>query len=143
MTKPWDTYEATIKSLYTKHTLSTVRQIMLQEYGFKASDFRTTLPSHQHTPDYDHNSVPYRDSQNHQANSQIVAYPNDKNNDGGIVQAESTTNETTGPYLSFDGYYGASVTTMPGDTPSYAYPFQTPVELIETEALKTQMQGQE
>ncbi|KAI1760042.1 hypothetical protein GGR53DRAFT_511281 [Hypoxylon sp. FL1150] len=37
MTKQWDTYEATIKSLYAENTLSVVRQIMIDKYGFRAS----------------------------------------------------------------------------------------------------------
>ncbi|KAI1205474.1 uncharacterized protein F4807DRAFT_279427 [Annulohypoxylon truncatum] len=37
MTKQWDMYEATIKSLYAENTLSVVRQIMIDQYGFKAS----------------------------------------------------------------------------------------------------------
>ncbi|KAI0107694.1 hypothetical protein F4776DRAFT_644868 [Hypoxylon sp. NC0597] len=37
MTKQWDVYEATIKSLYAENTLSVVRQIMIDQYGFKAS----------------------------------------------------------------------------------------------------------
>ncbi|KAH9907396.1 hypothetical protein F4778DRAFT_536617 [Xylariomycetidae sp. FL2044] len=37
MTKQWEIYEDTIKDLYAKHTLSTVRRIMIEKYGFKAS----------------------------------------------------------------------------------------------------------
>ncbi|KAI1374443.1 hypothetical protein F4677DRAFT_426117, partial [Hypoxylon crocopeplum] len=37
MTKQWDAYEATIKNLYAENTLSVVRQIMIEKYGFKAS----------------------------------------------------------------------------------------------------------
>ncbi|KAI1472638.1 uncharacterized protein F4812DRAFT_409743 [Daldinia caldariorum] len=37
MTKPWEAYEATIKDLYAENTLSVVRQIMIDRYGFKAS----------------------------------------------------------------------------------------------------------
>ncbi|KAI1411073.1 hypothetical protein F5Y13DRAFT_191660 [Hypoxylon sp. FL1857] len=37
MTKQWDVYEATIKDLYAENTLSVVRQIMIEQYGFKAS----------------------------------------------------------------------------------------------------------
>ncbi|KAI1656364.1 hypothetical protein F4813DRAFT_364117 [Daldinia decipiens] len=37
MTKPWDVYEATIKDLYADNTLSVVRQIMIDQYGFRAS----------------------------------------------------------------------------------------------------------
>lgn len=37
MTKAWETYEAIIKDLYAKHTLATVRDIMLNQYGFNAS----------------------------------------------------------------------------------------------------------
>ncbi|KAK9802075.1 hypothetical protein SCARD494_00008 [Seiridium cardinale] len=37
MTKPWDRYESTIKELYAKHTLATVRQIMKDNHGFDAS----------------------------------------------------------------------------------------------------------
>ncbi|KAL7622339.1 hypothetical protein AAE478_007843 [Parahypoxylon ruwenzoriense] len=37
MTKQWNLYETKIKSLYAKNTLSAVRQIMLEEYGFRAS----------------------------------------------------------------------------------------------------------
>ncbi|KAI6091448.1 hypothetical protein F4821DRAFT_254767 [Hypoxylon rubiginosum] len=37
MTKQWDTYEATIKTLYAENTLSVVRQIMIDKYGFRAS----------------------------------------------------------------------------------------------------------
>ncbi|OTA83792.1 hypothetical protein M434DRAFT_400608 [Hypoxylon sp. CO27-5] len=37
MTKQWDVYEATIKDLYAENTLSVVRQIMIDQYGFKAS----------------------------------------------------------------------------------------------------------
>ncbi|KAI8631134.1 hypothetical protein F5Y19DRAFT_425206 [Xylariaceae sp. FL1651] len=37
MTKPWDLHEATIKKLYAEHTLSVVRQIMIEKHNFKAS----------------------------------------------------------------------------------------------------------
>ncbi|KAK6956545.1 hypothetical protein Daesc_001823 [Daldinia eschscholtzii] len=37
MTKPWEAHEATIKDLYANNTLSVVRQIMIEQYGFKAS----------------------------------------------------------------------------------------------------------
>ncbi|KAI0378967.1 hypothetical protein F5Y04DRAFT_290690 [Hypomontagnella monticulosa] len=37
MTKQWDVYEATIKELYAENTLAVVRQIMIDQYGFKAS----------------------------------------------------------------------------------------------------------
>ncbi|KAI1387960.1 uncharacterized protein F4822DRAFT_297200 [Hypoxylon trugodes] len=37
MTKQWDQYEATIKDLYAENTLSVVRQMMIDQYGFKAS----------------------------------------------------------------------------------------------------------
>ncbi|KAI0174224.1 hypothetical protein BJ166DRAFT_587040 [Pestalotiopsis sp. NC0098] len=37
MTKAWEAYEAIIKDLYAKHTLATVRDIMLNQYGFNAS----------------------------------------------------------------------------------------------------------
>ncbi|KAI1806265.1 hypothetical protein F4811DRAFT_155469 [Daldinia bambusicola] len=37
MTKPWEAYEATIKDLYADNTLSVVRQIMIDRYGFRAS----------------------------------------------------------------------------------------------------------
>ncbi|KAI1649003.1 uncharacterized protein F4817DRAFT_49849 [Daldinia loculata] len=37
MTKQWDVYEATIKDLYADNTLSVVRQIMIDQYGFRAS----------------------------------------------------------------------------------------------------------
>ncbi|KAI2468637.1 hypothetical protein F4781DRAFT_254932 [Annulohypoxylon bovei var. microspora] len=37
MTKQWDVYEATIKDLYAENTLSVVRQMMIDQYGFKAS----------------------------------------------------------------------------------------------------------
>ncbi|KAI2617768.1 hypothetical protein GGR54DRAFT_195268 [Hypoxylon sp. NC1633] len=37
MTKQWAMYEATIKSLYAENTLSVVRQIMIDKYGFRAS----------------------------------------------------------------------------------------------------------
>ncbi|KAH9893104.1 hypothetical protein F4778DRAFT_749708 [Xylariomycetidae sp. FL2044] len=37
MTKDWEIYEDTIKSLYAKYTLATVRRIMGETYGFKAS----------------------------------------------------------------------------------------------------------
>lgn len=37
MTKQWDQYEATIRALYAEHTLSTVRQIMIERHGFNAS----------------------------------------------------------------------------------------------------------
>ncbi|KAI2633184.1 hypothetical protein GGS26DRAFT_69944 [Hypomontagnella submonticulosa] len=37
MTKQWDMYEATIKELYAENTLAVVRQIMIDQYGFRAS----------------------------------------------------------------------------------------------------------
>ncbi|KAI1770332.1 hypothetical protein F4818DRAFT_264907 [Hypoxylon cercidicola] len=37
MTKQWDMYEDTIKTLYSENTLSVVRQIMIDKYGFRAS----------------------------------------------------------------------------------------------------------
>ncbi|KAI1141888.1 hypothetical protein F5Y05DRAFT_374128 [Hypoxylon sp. FL0543] len=37
MTKQWEAYEATIKDLYAENTLSVVRQIMIEKYGFRAS----------------------------------------------------------------------------------------------------------
>lgn len=37
MTKDWDRYRDTIISLYTQHSLATVRQIMVDQYGFCAS----------------------------------------------------------------------------------------------------------
>jgi hypothetical protein len=37
MTKAWEVYESTIKELYQQHTLASVKQIMLEQYGFKAS----------------------------------------------------------------------------------------------------------
>ncbi|KAI0836264.1 hypothetical protein F5Y06DRAFT_105976 [Hypoxylon sp. FL0890] len=37
MTKQWEAYEATIKDLYAENTLSVVRQIMIEQYGFRAS----------------------------------------------------------------------------------------------------------
>ncbi|KAI1079924.1 hypothetical protein F5B20DRAFT_143773 [Whalleya microplaca] len=37
MTKQWDLHEATIKALYAEHTLSIVRKIMIEKYGFRAS----------------------------------------------------------------------------------------------------------
>ncbi|KAH8666725.1 hypothetical protein BX600DRAFT_436111 [Xylariales sp. PMI_506] len=37
MTKPWETYEATIKGLYQQHTLATVKQIMQDRHNFRAS----------------------------------------------------------------------------------------------------------
>ncbi|KAF3054931.1 hypothetical protein GL218_07327 [Daldinia childiae] len=43
MTKPWDVYEATIKDLYADNTLSVVRQIMIDQYGFRASAYRGRL----------------------------------------------------------------------------------------------------
>ncbi|KAI0847305.1 hypothetical protein F5Y00DRAFT_263667 [Daldinia vernicosa] len=43
MTKPWDVYEATIRDLYADNTLSVVRQIMIDQYGFRASAYRGRL----------------------------------------------------------------------------------------------------
>ncbi|KAI0898866.1 hypothetical protein F4806DRAFT_493373 [Annulohypoxylon nitens] len=37
MTKQWDMHEATIKQLYAENTLARVRQMMIDQYGFKAS----------------------------------------------------------------------------------------------------------
>lgn len=37
MTKQWEMYEATIKTLYAENTLSVVRQLMIEKYGFRAS----------------------------------------------------------------------------------------------------------
>lgn len=37
MTKAWDAHKGTIKDLYMKHTLAIVRQIMQEQYNFKAS----------------------------------------------------------------------------------------------------------
>ncbi|KAI1872374.1 uncharacterized protein JN550_004093 [Neoarthrinium moseri] len=47
MTKPWESYEETIKTLYETHTLATVQEIMEKRYGFKAStrSYRQKLDS--------------------------------------------------------------------------------------------------
>ena len=37
MTKDWEKYQSVIRDLYSQHSLATVRQIMIDQYGFQAS----------------------------------------------------------------------------------------------------------
>ncbi|KAF3019686.1 hypothetical protein E8E14_005736 [Neopestalotiopsis sp. 37M] len=69
MTKNWEAHEAKIRELYAKHTLKTVREIMLKDHKFDASEGKRVRAYRQKLDEWGMTKYKPRDNKNKARNS--------------------------------------------------------------------------